>query len=111
MTSTREVEPVTGACEIFLYSSDHTNVSGNTITSNCAGIGMTQDSRNPVVYDSVTHNTITYPGSVVLLSRIGAMDSMTPDDSIRPGEPELFRLQYLSLQFAGCTQVDELDLE
>jgi parallel beta-helix repeat protein len=72
-----------GACstahsDIFLYSSDHTSVSGNTITSNCAGIGIHQDSRNPVVYDSVTHNTITYPGSVVLANPIGATDGENP---------------------------------
>ena len=64
--------------EIFLASADHTSVSGNTITSNCAGVMLTQDGRNSVVYNSVTHNTITYPGSVSIPYRIGAMDSMTP---------------------------------
>ena len=83
-----------GACnkgvEIFLASSDHANVFGNTITSNCAGILMTQDSRNPVVNNSVTHNSITYPGSVAIPSRIGAMDSMTPMTVFDPGSQNVF---------------------
>ncbi len=72
----------TGACnaakEIFIASSDHTTVSGNNITSNCAGITLTQDSRNAVVYDSVVHNATSYSGSTSIPARIGGLDSLVP---------------------------------
>jgi len=78
------------AVEIFLAGTDHTNVSGNTITSNCAGILMTQDSRNPVIYNSVTNNTTTYPGSVGLPNRIGGMDSQIPMTVFDPNSHNFF---------------------
>jgi parallel beta-helix repeat protein len=71
-----------GACnrarEIWVYASDNTSVSGNTVTSNCAGIAINQDTRNAVVNDSVTDNITTYSGSIVLPNSIGATDSLTP---------------------------------
>ena len=84
-----------GACakyhsDIFVYSSDHTSVSGNTITSNCAGIGLIQDSRNPMVYDSVTDNNTTYLGSVVLPNPIGGTDSQVPMTVFDPASHNYF---------------------
>ena len=71
----------TGACthnarEIVLTESDHTSVSSNTITSNCAGITMTQGTRNLAVYDSVVHNSINYPSLTLTLIQnvIGGWD-------------------------------------
>jgi len=84
----------TGSChaakEIFLAGSDHTSVSGNVITSNCAGITMAQDSRNSVVNNAVTHNTLTYSGSSLIPNRIGGMDSQVPMTMFAPAANNYF---------------------
>jgi parallel beta-helix repeat protein len=76
--------------EIFLVSSDNTSVAGNTITSNCAGIALAQDSRNPTVNNSVTYNSTTYSGSVVLPYGIGGIDLLAPTAEYHPSSQNYF---------------------
>jgi len=74
--------PATGVCipnarEITISASDHSTVTGNTITSNCAGIWMGGYQRNEyidAVDDIVTDNSMTYSRSVPISSSIGAAD-------------------------------------
>jgi len=83
-----------GACnagrEIHLAASDHTTVFGNQITSNCSGIQIDQDSRNAAVYDSVTDNVTTYPGSTRLFFRIGGKDPLKPSTLFDPASHNYF---------------------
>jgi len=72
----------TGACtlysrEITITASDHATVTGNTITSNCAGIYVGGQQRNEFIvpFDNVvTDNSITYTGSGQITNLIGGMD-------------------------------------
>jgi parallel beta-helix repeat protein len=86
----------TGACssggnkEIALARSDHTTVSNNTITSNCAGIMMTSSSQNQAIDDSVLDNIITYNGSGVIANRIGGQDTNNPPTLYDPASGNYF---------------------
>jgi parallel beta-helix repeat protein len=85
----------TGVCEgnareIVLADSDNTIVSGNVITTSCAGITLTQGSRNLEVNDVVTDNTTTYSGSVRLANRIGGLDPSPPYTVFDPANENYF---------------------
>ena len=95
-----------GACdrnsrEIVLSESDHTTVSGNTITSNCAGITMTQGTRNQIVYSSVVNNSITYPGSTILQNYIGGWDPPPATSLFDPSNHNYF--DYNTYHFSSPT--------
>jgi parallel beta-helix repeat protein len=71
----------TGPCdnnsrEIVLVDSDYTTVSHNTITSNCAGITLTQGHNIEMVGDEITDNNLTlHIGSALIADRIGLFDN------------------------------------
>jgi hypothetical protein len=73
-----------GRSEIYLHTSDATVVGGspsvgNTITSNCAGIHMNQDSRLRVRGNSVSYNTlILHTGSAVINTLLGGSNESGP---------------------------------
>jgi parallel beta-helix repeat protein len=80
-------QDATGVCtfntrEIVAADSNNVTITGNTITSNCAGITLTQGtnrtSPNVPVNLVVTDNVITYPGSTKLIHAIGGQDSEQP---------------------------------
>jgi parallel beta-helix repeat protein len=98
--------PVTKVCtgnarEIAIADSDHTMVSGNTINSNCAGITMTQGTRNLSVNNSVVHNTITYPGVTQIRNPFGGVDSQTPTTLFDPDNHNYF--DYNTYHFSSPT--------
>jgi parallel beta-helix repeat protein len=79
--------PTTGACnsnmrEIVAADSAHVSISGNTVTSKCAGITLTHGFRanNPLVPVDlvVTDNTINYSGSSAIPRPIGGQDTASP---------------------------------
>jgi parallel beta-helix repeat protein len=71
----------TGVCdnnsrEIAVVDSDYTIVSNNTITSNCAGITLTQGHDVQMVGDQVTSNNLTlHTGSSMLTDPMGYFDN------------------------------------
>jgi parallel beta-helix repeat protein len=75
--------------EIVATDSNHVSISGNTITSKCAGITLTQGTnRTTINYPTnlvVTDNTISYSGSTAIPRPMGGLDSETP--------PPLFQTQ------------------
>ena len=97
----------TGACthgsrEIVLTESDHTNVTNNTITSNCAGITMTQGTRNLAVLNSVVHNSLTFPSVTLALIQnvIGGWDP-PPSTMFDPANQNYF--DYNTYDFGSPT--------
>jgi parallel beta-helix repeat protein len=85
----------TGVCapngwEIVLADSDGTSVSNNTITTNCAGITLTQGSRNLEVNDQVTDNSISYARSTALRNAIGGLDPVLPYTVFDPANGNYF---------------------
>ena len=96
----------TGTCtgnarDIAIAQSDHTTVSNNTITSNCADIILTSGSRNVAVYDAVVHNTLTYPGTTVIRNPVGAYDGNTPTTLYDPASHNYF--DYNTYHFSSPT--------
>jgi parallel beta-helix repeat protein len=77
----------TGACnpntrEIVAADSNNVGITGNAITSKCAGITLTQGTHRTVINVPVnlvvTGNTITYSGSTAIPRAIGGQDSQIP---------------------------------
>ena len=65
--------------EITVADSDHVSVTGNTITSNCAGITLSGFQPNETIVpvdDVVTDNTTTYSRSGVVANAIGGIDGI-----------------------------------
>jgi parallel beta-helix repeat protein len=88
-------DPISGICsnnarEIVLADSDNTQVSNNIITTNCAGITLTQGSRNREVNDHITDNTITYLGTARLANRIGGLNQHQPYSVFNPSNGNYF---------------------
>jgi len=86
---------ISGVCtsnarEIVLADSDNTDVTGNTITTNCAGITLTQGGRNLEVNDAVIDNRITYPGLTKLRNPIGGVDPTLPYTVFDPANQNYF---------------------
>ena len=76
--------------EIVLADSDNTTVSGNTITTSCAGITLTQGSRNLEINDIVIDNVIRYSGSLQLRNPIGGMNPNPPFTLFDPANANYF---------------------
>jgi hypothetical protein len=86
------------------------HVTNNTITSNCAGITMTQGTRNLAVLNSVVHNSLTYPSATLALIQniIGGWDP-PPSTMFDPANQNYF--DYNTYHFGSPTVLAQKNWE
>ena len=99
--------------EITVTDSDHASVTGNAITSNCAGITLGGYQRNEYIVavdNVVTDNSITYSGSAVISNRIGALDKTVPSLLFNPANNNYFDYNSYHFESTSLLNLKQLDV-